>query len=186
MTSHISAVFFIVLSIVLNHSEGLLRRKDAAFIAAGVRSNKRRPTINSALFSAQPPPRRLLKKRKNKRRERMESAIKNKDANNNNFAVDETDEVEIRPIRRRDAVEAGLDYWIDDGDFEREKQRRIAVRNRKAMEGTISKEKLREEVVAPYKQNWIGFFSMMIVILATIITKFPEAIEIPVIKIPDL
>ncbi len=61
----------------------------------------------------------------------MESAIKNKDANNNNFAVDETDEVEIRPIRRRDAVEAGLDYWIDDGDFEREKQRRIAVRNRK-------------------------------------------------------
>lgn len=58
--------------------------------------------------------------------------------------------------------------------------------NKKAMEGTISKEKLREEVVAPYKQNWIGFFSMMIVILATIITKFPEAIEIPVIKIPDL
>ncbi len=72
-----------------------------------------------------------LPQRKNKRRERMESAIKNKDANNNNFAVDETDEVEIRPIRRRDAVEAGLDYWIDDGDFEREKQRRIAVRNRK-------------------------------------------------------
>mmetsp|Transcript_25124 Transcript_25124/g.39463 ORF Transcript_25124/g.39463 Transcript_25124/m.39463 type:complete len:186 (-) Transcript_25124:88-645(-) len=185
MTSHIPAVFFIVLIIVLNHTEGLPRRKDVAFIA-GVRSNNRRPTINSALFSAQPPPRRLLKKRKNKRRERMESAIKNKDANNNNFTLDETDEVEIRPIRRRDAVEAGLDYWIDDGDFEREKQRRIAVRNRKAMEGTISKEKLREEVVAPYKQNWIGFFSMIIVILATIVTKFPEAIEIPVIKIPDL
>ena len=54
------------------------------------------------------------------------------------------------------------------------------------MEGSISKEKLREEVVAPYKQNWIGFFSTVIVILATIITKFPEAIEIPVIKIPDL
>lgn len=54
------------------------------------------------------------------------------------------------------------------------------------MEGTISKDKLREEVVAPYKQNWIGFFSMMIVILATIATKFPEAMEIPVINIPDL
>lgn len=64
MTSHIlTAVFLIiVLSIVLNHSEGLVRRKDVAFIAAGVRSNNRRPTINSALFSAQPPPRRLLKK----------------------------------------------------------------------------------------------------------------------------
>ena len=69
--------------------------------------------------------------RKNKRRERMESAIKNKEANKNNFLVDETDEVEIRPILRRDAVRAGLDYWIDDGDFEKEKQRRIAVKNRK-------------------------------------------------------
>jgi len=58
--------------------------------------------------------------------------------------------------------------------------------NKKAMEGTMSKEKLRDEVVAPYKQNWIGFFSMVIVILATIVTKFPEAVEIPVIKIPDL
>ena len=61
----------------------------------------------------------------------MESAIKNKEANNNNFLIDETDEVEIRPIRRRDAVKAGLDYWIDDSDFEKEKQRRIAVKNRK-------------------------------------------------------
>ena len=61
-----------------------------------------------------------------------------------------------------------------------------STQNKKAMEGTISKDKLREEVVAPYKQNWIGFFSMMIVILATIATKFPEAMEIPVIKIPDL
>ena len=62
----------------------------------------------------------------------------------------------------------------------------IDTKQQKAMEGTISKDKLREEVVAPYKQNWIGFFSMMIVILATIATKFPEAMEIPVIKIPDL
>jgi len=58
--------------------------------------------------------------------------------------------------------------------------------NKKAMEGTMSKEKLRDEIVAPYKQNWIGFFSMVVVILATIVTKFPEAVEIPVIKIPDL
>jgi hypothetical protein len=54
------------------------------------------------------------------------------------------------------------------------------------MEGSISKERLRQEVVAPYKQNWIGLISMVIVILATIVTNFPEAIEIPVIKIPDL
>jgi len=72
-----------------------------------------------------------ISQRKNKRRERLESAIKNKDNNYNNLLADENDEVEIRPIRRRDAVEAGLDYWIDDGDFEREKQRRIAIKNRK-------------------------------------------------------
>ena len=57
---------------------------------------------------------------------------------------------------------------------------------KKAMEGSISRERLRDEVVAPYKQNWIGFFSMGIVILATIVTKFPEVIENPVITIPDL
>mmetsp|Transcript_16740 Transcript_16740/g.28463 ORF Transcript_16740/g.28463 Transcript_16740/m.28463 type:complete len:187 (+) Transcript_16740:88-648(+) len=186
MTSHILAVFIILSIILLDFSDGLPWRKDAAFAAPAVGRNRRRQTINTSLFSTQPPPRRLLKKRKNKRRERMESAIKNKDANNNNFLVDETDEVEVRPIRRIDAVEAGLDYWIDDGDFEREKQRRIAVKNRMAMEGTMSKEKLRDEVVAPYKQNWIGFFSMVVVILATIVTKFPEAIETPVIQIPDL
>lgn len=130
-------------------------------------------------------------------------------------------EIEMRPIRRRDAVEAGLDYWIDEGDLERERQRKIAVRNRKvrilskefqcevfisfsnfnsiscltrfydvdkykAMEGEISRDKLREEVVAPYKQNWIGIFSVIIIILSTIATKFPEVMQIPVIQIPDL
>jgi len=44
---------------------------------------------------------------------------------------DDHDEVEIRPIRKRDAIEAGLDYWIDEGDLERERQRRMAVKNRK-------------------------------------------------------
>ncbi len=54
------------------------------------------------------------------------------------------------------------------------------------MEGEISKQKLREEVVAPYKQNWIGLFSVLIVVLSTIVTKFPEMMQIPVIPIPDL
>lgn len=54
------------------------------------------------------------------------------------------------------------------------------------MEGEISRDKLREEVVAPYKQNWIGIFSLVIVILSTIVTKFPELMQIPVIPIPDL
>ena len=71
----------------------------------------------------------------------MESATininnNNKSNNNNNIFGSgdndyDADEIEIRPIRRKDAVQAGMDYWIDDGDFEREKQRRIAIKNRK-------------------------------------------------------
>jgi hypothetical protein len=58
--------------------------------------------------------------------------------------------------------------------------------NKKAMEGQISRDKLKEEVIAPYKQNWIGIFSVMIMILSMIIKKFPELMQIPVIPIPDL
>ena len=76
----------------------------------------------------------------------MESATKNtntlninsnnkNNSNNNIFGSGDNDydadEIEIRPIRRKDAVQAGMDYWIDDSDFEREKQRRIAIKNRK-------------------------------------------------------
>ncbi len=39
--------------------------------------------------------------------------------------------IETRPMRRIDAVEAGLDYWIDETDLEKERQRRIATKNRK-------------------------------------------------------
>ena len=50
----------------------------------------------------------------------------------------------------------------------------------------MSRDKLREEVVAPYKQNWIGIFSLVIALLSTIATKFPELMQIPIISIPDL
>ena len=105
--------------------------------------------------------------------------------NNNNNEI-----IEIRPIRRRDAVEKGLDYWIDDNDLQQfEKAKRIAYKNRiKSMEvgGSISKEKLKEEVVAPYKQNWIGLFSVVIVVLSMIGRQFPELLQNPIIPIPDL
>ena len=44
------------------------------------------------------------------------------------------DEIETRPVRRRDAVEAGLDYWMDENDLQRERQRKIAMKNRKVCE----------------------------------------------------
>lgn len=57
----------------------------------------------------------------------------------------------------------------------------------KAVEGEkIPKEKLQQEIVAPYKQNWIGFMSVAVIILATIISQNPEIFESPTIPIPDL
>ncbi|KAL7513370.1 hypothetical protein ACHAXN_010421 [Cyclotella atomus] len=130
-----------------------------------------------------PLPRRSLKKRKNKRRERMDRVFRNTETEQTS---DGEYEIETRPIRRIDAIEAGLDYWMDEIDLEKERQRKIAAKNRKAMEGQISRDKLKEEVIAPYKQNWIGIFSVMIMILSMIIKKFPELMQIPVIPIPDL
>ena len=50
----------------------------------------------------------------------------------------------------------------------------------------VPKEKLMSEVTAPYKQNWIGYFSLMIGVLSVIIIKFPELLEQPSIPFPDL
>ena len=50
----------------------------------------------------------------------------------------------------------------------------------------MPKDKLWTEVFAPYKQNCIGVFSVVIILLATIVTNFPELLNQPVIQIPDL
>ena len=96
------------------------------------------------------------------------------------------DTAEIRPLIKSEMIEAGEDYWIDEKDLEAERQRILGVKNRKAMEGEVPKEKLWSEVKAPYKQNWIGYFSVMIAILSVIIIQFPELLEQPTIQIPDL
>jgi len=141
----------------------------------------RTPTI---LFSSPPPKRRIarrdLKKRRNKRQRQGRSR--------------EVEEVvqptgvllETRPLVRSVSVEAGEDYWIDEDDLRKSLEREQAIKNRKPMEGEISKEKLRTEVVAPYKQNWIGVISVFIIFLATIIKQFPDLLLSPIIAIPDL
>jgi len=120
--------------------------------------------------------RRTLKKRPRKKKKVVE--IKEDDF--------PWDKAELRPIVRANAIEAGEDYWIDEADLKKSIERDQAIQNRKAMEGEIPQEKLRTEVVAPYKQNWIGLFSVGIVTLAVIINKFPELLQSPVIPIPDL
>ena len=96
------------------------------------------------------------------------------------------DTAESRPLIKERKVETGEDYWIDEEELKAEEARIQAIRNRKAMEGEIPKEKLWSEVKAPYKQNWIGYFSIMIMIISAIIIKFPELLDQPIVQIPDL
>ena len=96
------------------------------------------------------------------------------------------DTAESRPLVKSISKEYGEDYWIDEKDLEAERLRKEAIQNRKAMEGEVPKEKLMSEVTAPYKQNWIGYFSLMIGVLSVIIIKFPELLEQPSIPFPDL
>lgn len=93
---------------------------------------------------------------------------------------------EIRPLVRSRSVEAGEDYWIDEEDLKKSIERENAIKNRKALEGEISQEKLVSEVVAPYKQNWIGLISVFVVTISFIVSKFPELLDTPQITIPDL
>lgn len=93
---------------------------------------------------------------------------------------------ETKPLIVAKRKEAGEDFWIDPKDLEREKQRQQAIANRKAGEQEMPQSKLREEVVAPYTQNWIGIISVGFVVLAAIIQQFPQVLENPIIGFPDL
>ena len=106
-----------------------------------------------------------------------------------NTSGDDDDELfwetsEVRPIIASNAVELGEDYWMDEEEYKRERERQEA-RKRNAP-GQIPEEKLWNEVLSPYKQNWIGFISVTILALAFIIQQFPELTENPIIPLPDL
>lgn len=94
--------------------------------------------------------------------------------------------METRPLVRSKKIEAGEDYWMEEDELLKYTEREQAIKNRKSMEGEISQDKLKEEVVAPYKQNWIGLISVGMIVLAVIVKEFPELLNAPSIPIPDL
>lgn len=91
---------------------------------------------------------------------------------------------ESRSIVSTVSKEMGEDYWIDQEELQAVQKRREALQKREP--GQIPNEKLWIEILSPYKQNWIGMISVVMVVLATIVTKFPELVEAPTITIPDL
>lgn len=91
---------------------------------------------------------------------------------------------EIRPIVSDYAKEQGQDYWIPQEDLV--KYQKIQEAKRLRDPGQISNEKLMTEVLSPYKQNWIGAISVLIVVIVAIIKNFPELLNTPTISFPDL
>lgn len=99
---------------------------------------------------------------------------------------------EYRPLVSSVRRDRGEDYWIDPEDLEREQRRkeeqerqRVAFENRS--DKSMSQEKLMTEVKAPYRQNWIGYFSLVVAILSIIVSQFPELLEpAPTTQFPDL
>ncbi len=104
-----------------------------------------------------------------------------------------TEEQDYRPLVASIRRDSGEDYWIDPKDLEREQLRkqeqekqRAAFLARKGDE-VMPQEKLMTEVKAPYQQNWIGYFSLMVALLSIIVSQFPELLEpTPTIRFPDL
>ena len=154
---------------------------DSHLGAPSIRHNRARSIALSGLYAQPPPgqrqPRRKLQKRQ-RRREKQQGG---------NFDDSDDDEqwetADLRPLVLSRSKELGEDYWIDEKDLQRERQR---MASRPPDPGQIPEKKLWKEVLSPYRQNWIGLISVGFVVLATIVTKFPELLSTPSITIPDL
>ncbi|GMI41873.1 hypothetical protein TrCOL_g336 [Triparma columacea] len=128
-------------------------------------------------------PKRPTKSTSAQRRRQGRGGVGGVDSTENSF---DWEGAETRPLISSERIEQGKDYWLDEGERKDFEERERAIKNRKEMEGEISKDKLKEEIAAPYKGNWIGLFSLFIGTLTVIAIKFPELLEIPTIAIPDL
>ena len=123
-------------------------------------------------------PRRSLKKRN--RRRKMVDGIQKQEEDDFPWET-----AESRPMVQSYAKELGEDYWVDEEELQRSKDRQAAL---KALEpGQIPKEKLWDEVLSPYRNNWIGWVTVTIFVLVFILQTFPEIISPPlIVNVPDL
>ena len=137
----------------------------------------------TSLFSS-PPPNPKRKARRDLKKRRRKKRVGSMTTTTSDQDDDFWETSEVRPIITSNAVELGEDYWMDEEEYKREKEREEA--RKLNAPGQISEEKLWNEVLSPYKQNWIGFISVTIVVLAFIIQQFPELTENPIIPLPDL
>lgn len=153
------------------------------FVTGFATLSKQSPTeVMSAtnLFSSPPPrkARRDLKKRRNRTRDSLTGGSAEEAA----F----WEQSESRPLIASNAKEKGQDYWVDEEALKREQEREAARIAARQSGKQVPDEKLWDEILSPYRQNWIGFISVFVITIAFIIKNFPELIENPIIQLPDL
>jgi hypothetical protein len=88
------------------------------------------------------------------------------------------------------AGEDGVDGWVDLKASAQTARRRVESEQRlkesqEKMEDTL-KDRLRQEVVQPYQQNWILWISLAVAMLAVAFKISGGFDAIPVIQVPDL
>lgn len=134
----------------------------------------------TTLFSS-PPPRKARRDLK-KRRNRVRDLITGRSPEDAAF----WEKSESRPLIPSNAKEKGQDYWVDEEALKREQEREAARIAARQSGKQVPDEKLWNEILSPYRQNWIGLLSVFIITIAFIIKNFPELVENPIIQLPDL
>lgn len=194
MIMHISFFTSLVLLVLISvaHTFTTTSNQLREICVGQYNSHRRSTQLYSATPNRRPIPRRKLKKRPGRD---SSSRTQKTQSFNNNFENNKFNQIdtfsssdpgntppiiEIKPLIKTRSVEQGLDYWIDEADLKKQKM----INDQ--FSGQIDQQKLREETVAPYKQNWIGLVSVSMIALSVIVQEFPELLQSPVIPIPDL
>lgn len=93
------------------------------------------------------------------------------------------------PLVRSDASpESGEDYWMELDNVnksDKEKEGENKPEERKKIDDEM-KERLKQEVVSPYTQNWILRVVIVVAVLIVLVAIFGGAENTPIISVPDL
>lgn len=87
--------------------------------------------------------------------------------------------------------EAGEDYWVDPqllkAELDRKQQEESRRKQFKLQETSFQPDKLKQEIVSPYKNNVIGYVVLGIGAIAVFFAQFPELLEnnVALIQFPD-
>lgn len=93
-------------------------------------------------------------------------------------------------VRPEASPESGEDYWMDldkakqkSEDDKKDEEKKTS--ERKKIDDEL-KERLKQEVVSPYTQNWILRVTIVVAVLIALVAIFGGTENTPIISVPDL